>query len=133
MIVPDTVIFINDSDYYRVERKEVGMGISCHFDTIEPIDLHFCTFEAEKMPQIKTDFTNMLNAWNRRDELSWCEALANLYTIFTKFLACVENEKSEANREDDYIQHKRYEHIKAACDYIAVNYYDPGLSVDTLA
>jgi len=133
MIVPDTVIFINDNDTYRVERKEIGMGISCHFNTVEPIDLHFCTFEAEKMPQIKTDFTNMLNAWNRRDEFSWCDALSCFYTIMSKLLHCVEDEKAGNDQASDYIQRKRYQYMKKAYDYIALNYHDPRLSIGDLA
>ena len=120
------VMLYQSNDAYEVFEREHGHCIAAHFYTVTPVDLHFTILDGSTIPQIKADFLRLYKAYNRRDEYSWYDCIAALYTILGKISRAVDS-------NGDYIQHQRCGNIIRARDYLAENYNDPALSLDAAA
>ena len=105
---------------------EFGPCIAMHVELAEPLGLHFSVFDGAEFPQLKSDFYRLLDAWNRRDELSWCDCASIFYSIMSVIL-------NRTGRGDENGGPGRYESIVRARDHLAINFSDPDLSIDSAA
>lgn len=120
------VMLYHGNDVYEVFEREHGHCIAAHFYTAAPVNLHFTILDGSTIPQIKADFLRLYKAYNRRDEYSWYDCTAALYTILGKISRAIDS-------SGDYIQRQRCANIIRARDYLAENYNDPALSLDAAA
>ena len=126
MMKKDSIMFYSPNDSYHVIAHEYGPCIAAHFITASMPDIPFTILDGSNIPQLKADFLRLYKAYNRRDEYSWCDSAAYLYTILGKLQRAIDS-------KDGYIQHQKYENIVRARNYLAENFSDPALSLDAAA
>ncbi len=83
LIKPNTLFFINQKDFYRVEQKIQGHSTSLvvHFFTDKPIEQSSFGVNLFENSPVKNDFYKLLNAWKTDKENNHFYSFSILYKL----------------------------------------------------
>lgn len=106
---------------YTVKKIESGECIDIFFDTDKPVSYEAFAENYAHNRIIHTLFKKAFTAWVSKSEGSYFETISLIYKIFAEM------------KKDDYIPDNKFLLIKPAIEYIENNFYDPEISVESLA
>ena len=82
LIKPDTFFFINQKDFFRVERTiSGGTSLVIHFTTEQEIQTPSFGMNCNTNPKIKNDFYKLLNMWKSKEQTHF-----SCYSLMYKLL-----------------------------------------------